>query len=374
MLKSPTHSLLSCQLTIEWNQTIRRAGKCFKPRFTGLYGHSVAVRSAHNRPQRPQFTTEELAKARRDREKGLGPFVSLLPKKLIPYAELMRLEKPVGTWLLYLPCSWAILLAAMETGASPWAVTSTLGIFGAGALLMRGAGCTINDLADRKLDSQVIRSVERPIAARRVSVPAAVAFCAAQTIAGVGLLALLPPACWWLGLASLPIVATYPLFKRFTYYPQAVLSSCFNWGALLGFPAMGIMDWSTMLPLYAGTFLWCMTYDTIYAHQDKKFDINANIKSTALKWGDRSKPIMTMMSTAQITFMTIAGYNSGTLLGPGFIIGMMIFGKRLFSMINNVDLNNPQSCWDAFTGNIKTGLYFTVALLFDYILRLGGLL
>lgn len=320
------------------------------------------------------FTPKQLEEARLARINGLGPFVSKLPSKWIPYAELMRLEKPVGTWLLYIPCSWAILMGAMEAGATIGHTAWMLGVFGIGALIMRGAGCTINDLCDRDLDNKVIRSVERPITSGRVSPKQAVAFLAGQTAVGVGILSQLPSACWWLGLSSLPLVFTYPLFKRFTYYPQLALSACFKWGALLGFPAMGIMDWSTMIPLYAGSVLWCMIYDTIYAHQDKAFDVKAGIKSTALAWGGKTKKICYAMATSQIALYTVAGINSGLMLGPGFIGGLSLFAYRLFTMIKKVDLDNPKDCWRAFTSNIDTGLYFSYALFFDFLLRSFGLL
>lgn len=318
------------------------------------------------------FTEEELKEARDLRLKGLGPFVSKLPEKWIPYAELMRLEKPVGTWLLYIPCSWAITMAALETTAPLGSTMWMLGLFGVGAIVMRGAGCTINDICDRNLDNKVIRSVERPIASGRVSVNKAVGFLGAQTLVGVGILTQLPANCWYLGLASLPIVFTYPLFKRFTYYPQFVLSACFNWGTLLGFPAMGIMDWPTMIPLYISTHLWCMIYDTIYAHQDKKFDIKAGIKSTALAWGEKTKTICNTLGVIQIGTLGLAGFNSGLLMGPGFLCGLGIFTYRLFDMIRRVDLDNPQDCWKWFQNNIKTGLIFSGALFFDYALQLLG--
>lgn len=243
---------------------------------------SSSSSSPSSKESAPVFTSKELEVARKERLDGLGPFVSRLPKKWIPYAELMRLEKPVGTWLLYLPCSWSILMGAMMQGATLSATAGMLGIFGVGALVMRGAGCTINDFLDRKLDQRVIRSVERPIASGRVSPRRALVFLGAQTLVGMGVLSLLPAQCWWLGLASLPIVFTYPLFKRFTYYPQAALSACFNWGALLGFPAMGVMSWPTMIPLYLSSYLWCMTYDTIYAHQDKS--LTSRLESSLPLW------------------------------------------------------------------------------------------
>lgn len=331
-------------------------------------------KSALLKDGRPAFTAAQLAEAREARLKGLGPLVSRLPERWIPYAELMRLEKPVGTWLLYLPCSWAIIMGAMETGATLGSTVYMLGLFGVGALIMRGAGCTINDIWDRNLDDKVIRSVERPIAAKRVSVRNASLFLGAQTAVGMGILAQLPAECWWLGLASLPIVFTYPLFKRFTYYPQAALSACFNWGALLGFPAMGIVDWPTMIPLYVGSYLWCMIYDTVYAHQDKNFDIKAGIKSTALAWGKNTKTVCNVLATSQFAMYALAGLNSGLLWGPGFIGGLSIFAYRVFSMIRKVDLDNPDDCWKHFTSNIKTGLYFSYALFFDYLLKLMGFL
>ncbi|SCU92826.1 LAFA_0F13124g1_1 [Lachancea sp. 'fantastica'] len=320
------------------------------------------------------FTEEQLKEAREARLKGLEPYVSKLPAKIIPYAELMRLERPVGTWLLYIPCTWSITMAATQSLAPVSTTLWTLFLFGAGALIMRGAGCTINDLLDRKLDDKVIRTMERPIAAGRVSPTQAVTFLGAQTAVGMGILAQLPADCWWLGLSSLPLVFSYPLFKRFTYYPQVALSACFTWGALLGYPAMGFMDWSVMLPLYASSFLWCMTYDTIYAHQDKKFDIKVGIKSTALAWGDRSRKICLAMSVAQMGLLGTAGAASGLLMGPGFLAGMAIFGYRLFSMVLKVDLDNPADCWKYFTSNIRSGLYFSAALLFDYVLKILGVL
>ncbi|QLG70825.1 hypothetical protein HG535_0A07670 [Zygotorulaspora mrakii] len=332
------------------------------------------LRFASSKISSEAFTPEQLKEAQLARLNGLGPYVSKLPKSIIPYAELMRLEKPVGTWLLYIPGTWAILMGAMEVSASLGQTLWMLGIFGIGSLIMRGAGCTINDLLDRDLDSKVLRTVERPIASGRVSPIKAKIFLAGQTAVGVGILAALPAQCWWLGLASLPLVFTYPLFKRFTYYPQAILSACFKWGAILGFPAMGVIDWPTMIPLYTGSFLWCMIYDTIYAHQDKEFDVKAGIKSTALAWGDKTKPICSVLATSQIALYAVAGINSGLIWGPGFIGGLSLFAYRLYTMIKNVDLNNPAACWKAFISNISTGLYFSYALFFDYILRLIGVL
>ncbi|ODQ77461.1 hypothetical protein BABINDRAFT_23602, partial [Babjeviella inositovora NRRL Y-12698] len=318
----------------------------------------------------PVFSPEQLEAARLARLASLEPFVAKLPAKWIPYAELMRLEKPVGTWLLYSPCTWGITMAAFQLSAPLASTLWMLAVFGVGAVVMRGAGCTINDILDRDLDNKVERTVERPIASGRVSVPQAVAFLGAQLAVGLLVLLQLPLDCFFLGAASLVLVGTYPLFKRFTYYPQAALSACFNWGSLLGFPAMGLWDWSVMIPLYISSYAWCMTYDTIYAHQDKAFDVKAGIKSTALAWGDSSKKIFTGLTVIQMSSFAVAGAMNG--MGPGFLVGGLIGGYRVFNMIRRVDLDNVADCGRWFRSNINTGHVFFAGMFVDYILRLLG--
>ncbi|AOA64108.1 4-hydroxybenzoate polyprenyltransferase, mitochondrial (4-HB polyprenyltransferase) [Komagataella phaffii CBS 7435] len=317
----------------------------------------------------PIFDADKLAAARQARLDGLG-VIGKLPEKWIPYAELMRLEKPIGSWLLYSPCTWSITMAAYSTTAPLSSTLWMLGVFGVGALIMRGAGCTINDLLDRDLDNKVERTIERPLASRRVTPKQAITFLGAQLAVGLGVLLQLPADCFLLGAVSLVPVAVYPLFKRITYYPQVVLSSCFTWGALLGFPAMGVWNWSSMIPLYLSSFAWCMTYDTIYAHQDKKFDVKAGIKSTALAWGDKSKPIMYGLTTIQMATFALSGYMNS--MGPGFALGAIIGGYRVFQMVRKVDLDNPKDCWYHFRNNINNGHIFFAGIFLDYILRLLG--
>lgn len=295
-------------------------------------------------------------------------FVNSLPTSVKPYAELMRLDKPIGTWLLYSPCTWAISMAAYQTSAPITHTVWTLALFGVGSVIMRGAGCTINDLLDRNLDNQVERTKMRPLASGAVSVPQAITFLGAECSVGLAILLSLPWDCFWLGAASLPLVFTYPLFKRFTYYPQIALSACFTWGALLGFPAMGVWDWPTMLCLHGSAFAWCMIYDTIYAHQDKMYDIKAGIKSTALKWGDRTKTIISRFGVAQIGLLTAAGVLGG--MGPFFFASTAWATYRLFNMIRKVDLDNPDNCWMWFVNNINTGHVVWAGITFDYLLRL----
>lgn len=320
---------------------------------------------------RHKFSSEELEAARLARLAGLGPYVSKLPEKWIPYAELMRLEKPVGTLLLLIPSFWGITMAAYGIGATLATTASALGLFSVGALIMRGAGCTINDILDRNLDNQVARTMERPITSGRVTVPQAVGWLGAQCFAGLAVLLSLPFECFYLGALSLPFVFAYPLFKRFTSYPQFMFSICFSWGCLLGFPAVGApLNLWVAAPLFLTNYIWGIIYDTIYAHQDKKFDIKAGIGSTALAWGERTKPILNGLTVAQVaTFATAGVLNS---MGPFFYLGGIWGFSRLFQQIRKVDLDDPKSCWAAFTGNIQTGQILWLGMFLDYILKVLG--
>lgn len=317
------------------------------------------------------FSAEELEAARQARLAGLGPYVSKLPEKWIPYAELMRLEKPVGTQLLLIPSFWGITMAAYSIGAPLWTTVSASVLFTLGALIMRGAGCTINDILDRNLDNKVARTIERPVASGRVSIPQAVTFLAAQCFAGLAVLLSLPFECFYLGALSLPFVAAYPLFKRFTYYPQIVLSICFSWGCLLGFPAvLAPLDLMVALPLFVSNFLWCMIYDTIYAHQDKVYDVKAGIKSTALAWGANTKPILYGLYSAQVATFLGAGVMNA--MGPFFYLTAAWGFSRLFRQIRAVDLDDPKHCWATFVGNIKTGHILWLGMFLDYLMKIFG--
>lgn len=321
-------------------------------------------------PTTPVFSQEELEAARLARLAGLG-WVGKLPKKIIPYAELMRLEKPVGTLLLLLPSFWGITMASYGIAAPLTTTLSAITLFSIGAVIMRGAGCTINDIWDRSLDNQVARTMERPITSGRVSVPQAVAWLGVQCFAGLAVLLSLPADCFFLGAASLPFVAAYPLFKRFTYYPQAILSICFSWGCLLGYPAVGApLDLTVGGLLFFSNWLWCMIYDTIYAHQDKVYDIKAGIKSTALAWGDKSMPILKGLLFAQAASFAAAGIFNG--MGPGFYLFGAWGFARLFNQLRILDLDNPKSCWNAFLGNIRTGFILWAGMIVDYLLLCAG--
>ncbi|TWB73288.1 4-hydroxybenzoate polyprenyltransferase [Nitrospirillum amazonense] len=209
-----------------------------------------------------------------------------VPPRARPYARLARLDRPIGTWLLLLPGLWSIALAA-EPGHLPrlWLMV----LFAVGSVVMRGAGCTINDIIDRKFDALVERTRVRPIPSGAVSVPQAIAFLIAQCLVGLAVLVQMNRPTIVMGAASLVLVAAYPLMKRITWWPQAFLGLTFNWGALLGWVAVtGELAWPPVL-LYAGGILWTLGYDTIYAHQDREDDVKVGVKSTALRLGAASK-------------------------------------------------------------------------------------
>jgi len=236
-------------------------------------------------------------------------FVGACPAAVQPYLRLIRFDKPIGTWLLYLPCTWSIGLAATP-GSLP--DLQLLALFGLGALVMRGAGCTINDVWDVDFDKKVTRTISRPLAAGSVTRFQALVFLGAQLSVGLSILLSLNYYSIILGASSLALVVTYPLMKRITYWPQAFLGMTFNWGALLGYAAVqGSCDWSVCLPLYLAGINWTLIYDTIYAHQDKTDDVLIGVKSTALLFGDQTKTWLTGFSAVMLSNLGLVGINSG---------------------------------------------------------------
>jgi 4-hydroxybenzoate polyprenyltransferase len=215
----------------------------------------------------------------------------LAPPALRPYLRLARFDRPIGAWLLLMPCWWSAGLAAIAAKAavpSPWHVL----LFFIGAFVMRGCGCTWNDIVDRNIDAQVARTRSRPIPSGQVSLTGAVIFLVLQALVGLAVLLQFNGFAIATGIASLAIVAVYPFFKRITYWPQVVLGLAFSWGALMGWAAaFGRLDLPAVL-LYAGSIAWVIGYDTIYAHQDREDDAFIGLKSTALLFGARTRPIL----------------------------------------------------------------------------------
>lgn len=284
--------------------------------------------------------------------------VRAAPGPLRPYLHLMRLHQPAGTWLLYLPCTWSIGLAA-EPGCLPdWHM---LALFGAGAVLMRGAGCTINDLWDRDYDKQVARTAGRPLAAGEISTFQSFVFLGGQLSLALCVLLCLNYYSIILGAASLSLVVTYPLMKRITYWPQLVLGLTFNWGALLGWSAIhGSCDWSVCLPLYFSGVMWTLVYDTIYAHQDKRDDIVIGVKSTALKFKEDTKQWLSGFSTAMVSGLCVAGMNCDQTFP--YYSAVAAVGAHLAYQIYTLDIDKPEDCWKKFASNRTVGVLLFVGI------------
>ncbi|KAM9811041.1 4-hydroxybenzoate polyprenyltransferase, mitochondrial [Neosynchiropus ocellatus] len=278
--------------------------------------------------------------------------VNAAPTRLQPYLRLMRLDKPIGTWLLYLPCTWSIALAA-DPGCHP--DVGMLTLFGTGALLMRGAGCTINDMWDKEFDKKVSRTAIRPIAAGEVSRMQALVFLGGQLSLALGVLLCLNVYSIALGATSLSLVITYPLMKRITYWPQLMLGLTFNWGAMLGWAAVrGSCDWSICLPLYISGVMWTLIYDTIYAHQDRDDDIKIGVKSTALRFQEQTKTWLGGFSVAMMSGLVVAGINADQTL-PYYAV-LSTVALHLVHQIYTVDIDKPEDCWKKFVSNRTLGM------------------
>jgi 4-hydroxybenzoate polyprenyltransferase len=303
-----------------------------------------------------------------------------LPAPIVPYAELIRLDKPTGTYYLFFPCLFSTLVAAtMATPvAAPSAVFGTAALFFTGALVMRGAGCTINDLWDRNLDPHVARTRLRPIARKAVTPTAAVIFTGGQLLAGLAVLLSFPFECFWYATPSLLFVATYPLAKRVTNYPQFVLGLTFSWGAMMGFPALGVdllanqAALTAAACLYASNVAWTVLYDMIYAHMDIKDDAKAGIKSIALKHDKETKAVLTGLAVVQLALLAGTGVAAG--MGPVFFVGSCgSAALTLGTMIRRVNLKDVKDCWWWF----KNGAWFTgggiaLGLTGEYLAQLFG--
>jgi 4-hydroxybenzoate polyprenyltransferase len=270
------------------------------------------------------------------------------PAPARPYLRLIRVDRPIGTWLLLFPCWWSVALASE---AAP--DLRLILLFAVGAVVMRGAGCILNDIADRDFDSMVARTRARPIASGEITVRRALLFLAGMLLAGLAVLIQLNAYAVALGIASLPLVAAYPYAKRFTHWPQAVLGLTFNWGALLGWAAVkGGLD-PAALALYAGCVLWTLGYDTIYAHQDKEDDALVGIKSTALWLRESTRPWLFAIYSPAILLFALAGHLAG--LAWPFFVALALAGLHLLKQAARTDLDDPAACLAAFRSNRVVG-------------------
>ncbi len=285
----------------------------------------------------------------------------LAPAWARPYLRLARLDRPIGSWLLLIPCWWSTGLAAVHAHATVnlWHVL----LFFIGAFAMRGAGCTWNDILDRDLDALVERTQSRPIPSGQVTVKAAAAFLVAQALIGLAVLMAFNPFTRYVGLASLPIVAIYPAMKRITYWPQIVLGLAFSWGALMGWPGIfGRLDAPAFL-LYAGAICWVIGYDTIYAHQDREDDALIGVHSTALLFREHTKPMLVLFYGLAGALIALAGSTAGG--GAVFFAGVIAFGAHLAWQIRSLRIEDAGNCLFVFKSNRDAGLILFAALVVD---------
>lgn len=277
----------------------------------------------------------------------------------------MRIDRPIGTWLLFWPCGWSIAMAASPGCLPP---LDTLALFGAGALVMRGAGCTINDMWDKDIDGKVARTKDRPLVSGALSQWDALVFLSGQL--GLGLLILLQ-LNWYsvlLGASSLGLVVLYPLMKRVTYWPQLILGMTFNWGALLGWSAVhGACDWSVCLPLYTAGVCWTIVYDTIYAHQDKVDDLRLGIKSTALKFGQHTSTVLSGFSAVMLASLVLSGVQSAQ-TWP-FYSSVAIVAGHLANQLYTLNIDNPNDCGKKFVSNQRVGLILFLGIVLGNLLK-----
>lgn len=287
------------------------------------------------------------------------------PPALQPYMRLIRFDKPIGTWLLYWPCTWSIALAsAPGTLPSLW----LLALFGAGAFFMRGAGCIINDMWDKDIDRKVERTKLRPMASGELSQFQGLVCLAGMLSVSLGILVQLNWYSVVLGAASMGLVITYPLAKRITFWPQAFLGLTFNYGALLGWSAVtGSLDPLSVLPLYSSGFCWTMVYDTIYAHQDKYDDMLIGVKSTALKFGDNTKVWLTGFGTAMVSLLVLTGKMCDQ-TWP-YYTTVSLTAAHIAHQLYTVDLNNPDDCASKFRSNTQLGFVMFMGIVLGNLLK-----
>jgi 4-hydroxybenzoate polyprenyltransferase len=242
-----------------------------------------------------------------------------------------------------------------------------IALFFIGAFAMRGAGCTWNDIVDRDFDGKVERTRSRPLPSGQVTLVQAVAFLVAQALLGLLVLLQFNGFAIATGIASLIIVAVYPFMKRITYWPQIVLGLAFSWGALMGWAArFGELDWPALV-LYAGAIAWVIGYDTIYAHQDREDDALIGIKSTALLFAERTKPLLALFYGGAVVLIGIAGFGAGG--GILFAFGLAAFGAHLAWQVRALDIDDPDWCLRLFKSNRDAALFLFAGLVLDALAR-----
>jgi len=285
-----------------------------------------------------------------------------------PYLRLARFDRSIGSWLLLMPCWWSAALAAgiaHDVRSLPLVVL----LFFIGAFVMRGAGCTWNDITDRDLDAKVERTRSRPIPAGQVTVTQALIFMVLQALVGLVVLLQFNRFAVWTGIASLLIVAIYPFMKRITWWPQVVLGLAFSYGALMGFAVTLERIDLTAVALYAGSIAWVIGYDTIYAHQDAEDDALIGVKSTARLFGARTHRALVVFYGLAVLLIGVA-FALGGVHWPAWI-GLAAFALHLARQIRRLDIKDPALCLRIFWSNREAGLLLFAGLVVDAVMRAG---
>ncbi len=291
----------------------------------------------------------------------------VLPRPVWPYAQLARWDRPIGIWLLMWPCWWSVALAAAANAKPGAALASVLpspfvlALFLVGAAAMRGAGCTFNDIVDRDIDDEVERTRSRPLPSGQVSTRQAIIFMVAQALLGLLVLLQFNGFSILLGIASLGVVAIYPFMKRITNWPQLVLGLAFSWGALMGWAvSFGTLSMAPLY-LYAGSILWVVGYDTIYAHQDREDDALVGVRSTARLFGNRTKFFLIVLYGGALLFF-VSAFAFARVPMPA-LAGLVAAAAHMARQIRTLDIDDPDQCLRLFQSNAVVGWMIFLGLL-----------
>jgi 4-hydroxybenzoate polyprenyltransferase len=288
-------------------------------------------------------------------------WVARLPRPWLPYLLLARIDRPIGIWLLFLPGLWGILLSR----PAPIEALRLILLFASGAIVMRAAGCVVNDLWDRDIDRLVARTASRPLASGMLRPRQALVFLAVLLLIGLAILLQLNPLAQLLGAGSLLLVALYPLAKRVTWWPQLVMGFTFGFGAPLGYAAGADRLDAAGAVLYGAAILWDLGFDTIYAHQDREDDALVGVRSTARLFGEQTAPFLAACYGGAILFLAMSGRLAG--LGAWFYPALAVPAALLARQVAALDVHDPGLCLRLFRANREAGLAIGAAILVGWV-------
>lgn len=288
-------------------------------------------------------------------------WIARLPRAWLPFLLVARLDRPIGTWLLFLPGLWGILLVRAPIADTVRLIT----LFAVGSLVMRAAGCVVNDLWDRDIDRKVARTAGRPLASGALRPRHALVFLVVLLLVGLAVLLQLNRLSQGLGVASLLLVALYPLAKRVTWWPQLIMGFTFGFGAPLGYAAAaGRLD-AAWVALYVAAILWDLGFDTIYAHQDREDDALVGVRSTARLFGERTRPFLAVCYAACVAVLALSGWLAG--LGVWFYPALVLPAGLLARQVAALDIDDPAGCLRLFRANREAGLAVGLAILAGWV-------